>query len=71
MKNYWDGDVPETPEEKAKRLKVKVIPRKSSLERDPETNPVVAVCGECGISIHRVMGYACGNMHCPLKEDAK
>ena len=31
--------------------------------RDP--NPVVAICGECGLHIHNVMGYSCSRPRCP------
>lgn len=33
---------------------------------DPvDPNPVVAVCGECGMTIRLVMGYSCRNPRCP------
>lgn len=31
----------------------------------PPGNPVVAVCGECGMDLHQVMHYVCFNSRCP------
>ena len=30
-----------------------------------DPNPVVAICGECGLRIHQVMGYVCTHPRCP------
>lgn len=56
----------ETPEEKAKRLGVPLIP----IWHKPFTLPIdgnrtVSVCGECGLEIKQVMGYCCPNVNCP------
>lgn len=31
--------------------------------QDP--NPVVAICGECGLYLYKVMSYYCSNPRCP------
>lgn len=30
-----------------------------------EANPIVAICGECGLELRQVMGYVCGHPRCP------
>lgn len=62
--------VEDTIEEKAKRLGVPVIPPLKPTEplvpSDPiNPNPVVAICGECGLELHQTMGYVCTNPRCP------
>jgi len=33
---------------------------------DPcDPNPIVAICGQCGLRISRVMGYVCPHNRCP------
>ena len=32
---------------------------------NPDPNPTVAVCGECGLHLKSVMGYVCSNVRCP------
>jgi hypothetical protein len=51
----------ETPEEKAKRLGVPLIPKR------PPVNPwdVTGVCGECGLELRRTMGFVCSKGNCP------
>lgn len=44
--------------------KIPVIPSKPEPSIDP--NPVVAICGECGIEVRQVMGYVCYNSRCPI-----
>lgn len=53
----------ETPEEKAKRLGVRLIPKVEPPQNDP--NPIVAVCGECGECIRKIMQYTCPKNNCP------
>lgn len=54
----------ETPEEKARRIGVPVVPRRPP--RPPvNPDPILAVCGECGVEIRRVMMYSCQNGNCP------
>ncbi len=57
----------ETPEEKARRIGVPLIPkRQEPWEKYPfNTNPVISVCGQCGLELHRVMGYCCRRANCP------
>ena len=55
---------------RAEELGVPVIPPiKPNPINDPDKpwdpNPTVSICGECGLEIKRVMGYACGNTNCP------
>lgn len=56
---------PETPEEKAKRIGVPVIPKRKAAPPFPAPNGPRAVCGECGITIHDVMMYSCPCSNCP------
>jgi hypothetical protein len=52
--------------EKAKRLGVPVIPKKESKPIAPtETNPVVSICGQCGMEMRAVMHYSCSRSDCP------
>lgn len=39
------------------------LPPESPNDMDP--NPVVAICGQCGLNLRRVMGYVCINSRCP------
>lgn len=54
-----------TPEETAKQLGVPLIPKLPDFQPAPGPNPIIAVCGECGIQIMQVMGYYCTNSKCP------
>lgn len=54
----------ETPEEKAKRLGVTLIP-KYPMSPMPRNDGVIAICGECGLELQRVMGYCCPRANCP------
>lgn len=59
-----DADL--TPEEKAKKLGVKLIPKIPEEQRKQlDPNPPVGVCGECGITLHKVMHYVCNKAECP------
>lgn len=56
----------ETPAEKAKRIGVPLIPKKITINPAPgNQNGAIGVCGECGIELHRVMGYVCQKTNCP------
>lgn len=71
MGDHWDQredlhriERGETPEERARRLGVPLVPRR------PRPGPVphdfvVAVCGECGLKLRRTMHYSCRNADCP------
>lgn len=51
---------------RADELGVPVIPPLPKIPgkfRGP--NPVIAVCGECGLELHEVMGYVCMRSNCP------
>ena len=39
------------------------LPPEDPGPHDP--NPVVAICGQCGLQIHQVMGYVCTHPRCP------
>jgi hypothetical protein len=54
-----------TPEE-AKERGIPVIP-KLPPQQPYDPNPTVAVCGECGLEIKRIMGYCCQNERCPVQ----
>jgi hypothetical protein len=53
-----------TPEE-ARERGIPVIPKLPDPTPNYDPNPTVAVCGECGLEMKRVMGYCCGNSRCP------
>lgn len=50
----------------AERRSLPVIP---PLPAEPpyDPNPEVAVCGECGLVLRRVMSYSCGRARCPVQ----
>ncbi len=49
----------ESPEEKARRIGVPLIPKL------PPINPTIAVCGLCGIELKGIMMYSCNRTGCP------
>lgn len=53
-------------EEKAKRIGVPVLPPREPI-KPQESNPVVAVCGECGVEIRKCMMMSCSNPRCPVQ----
>lgn len=56
----------ETPAEKARRLGVPLKTRPIPLAVIPgDPNPVIAVCGDCGKELRRIMGYRCPQPKCP------
>jgi hypothetical protein len=56
----------ESPEEKARRFGVPLIPKKWPIAQQVfNPNPVVSVCGECDLEIRVVMGFYCGRSGCP------
>lgn len=57
----------ETPEQKAKRLGVRLIPKREVIAPTApyDPNPTVAVCGQCGLEVKNVMGYYCPRQNCP------
>ncbi len=59
--------MPETPREKADRLGVPLIESFPSIPRpgSPPYDPVVSVCGKCGLELRQVMGYVCSKPGCP------
>lgn len=57
----------ESPQEKARRLGVPVIPPREK-QPTPDSNPVVSVCGECGVEMRRIMHIACGRERCPYRK---
>lgn len=66
IKNTSDRGL--TIEQEAEELGVPVIPK---LPDEPyrvgphDPNPIVAICGECGLHMARVMGYVCSHPRCP------
>ena len=45
---------------------IPIIPKLPPADPGPyDPNPVVAICGECGLRIQRVMGYVCQHPRCP------
>lgn len=58
----------ETPEDKARRIGVPLIPKNNRPCVVPmDTNRTVSVCGECGLEIKQVMGYCCPKGNCPAR----
>jgi hypothetical protein len=55
---------PDILRRRAEYLGVPVIPAIPT-PKDKGPNPVVAICGECGLELHRVMGYVCSRENCP------
>lgn len=55
----------ETPAEKAKRIGVPVVAPLPIGKNPQSPNPIMAICGKCGIELHRVMGYVCQHGDCP------
>ncbi len=47
------------------KKEVPIIPPLSPYEPDLDPNPVTAICGKCGLELHRVMHYSCPDPHCP------
>lgn len=47
--------------------KIPVIPPLPERTEPYDPNPTVAICGECGLHIKRVMGYACMQSRCPIQ----
>ena len=35
-----------------------------------DSNPVIAICGECGMELHKMMLYSCDNERCPVQRRA-
>lgn len=57
--DFFNGDL-ETVESG-----VPVIPPLPEIPTPTTPNDVVAICGQCGIGIYRVMGYVCQHSRCP------
>jgi len=55
----------ESPEEKARRLGVPLIKKWPIAKQAIDPNPIVSVCGECGLEIRVVMGFYCARSGCP------
>jgi hypothetical protein len=54
--------------DEADELGVPLIPKRPERAKtNPGPNPIVAVCGECGIKLHQVMGYVCSSENCPIQ----
>jgi hypothetical protein len=53
--------------EKADALGVPLIPVKDNWGKKPVPydNPIIAVCGKCGIELRQIMHFACGHSDCP------
>ena len=54
---------PESWQEKADRLGVPLIGPLP--EETDQMNPVVSVCGKCGLELRGIMAYYCTNQRCP------
>lgn len=54
-------------QEKADELGVPLILPFTEHEKNNkfESNPIISICGECGLTIRRIMYYCCNNTYCP------
>jgi len=43
-----------------------VIPPLPKDEPNLDPNPIVSICGECGLELRQVMMYSCPSMRCPV-----
>ncbi len=55
MSREKDNDLPVVP------------PLPPDFDPNPEPNPPVAICGECGMVWRQIMHYSCGNGRCPMQ----
>ena len=55
----------ESWKEKADRMGVPIIEPLPEIPDGPTPNPIVAICGQCGIELHQIMGFSCGKDNCP------
>lgn len=55
----------ESPTQKANRLGVPVIPKKIPIPIH-DSNPVIAVCGECGHELRSMDYRSCPKSQCPI-----
>lgn len=51
-------------QKKADDLGVPVIPPLPK-RAGPIHNPIIAICGECGLELHQTMMYCCHRNNCP------
>jgi hypothetical protein len=60
-----------TPEDKAKELGVPMIPPlpETKPQTDPN-NPIIAICGKCGLELKKIMHYVCPDLNCPCFKKA-
>jgi hypothetical protein len=65
MSNEKQPLITETPEERARRIGVPLYPARKPLPVLND-NPIVGVCGACGIDIREIMHLACRREDCPL-----
>ena len=57
-----------TPEEKAKKLGVPLLPKiEPWIKPTNNPNPIIYVCGECGLEVYKIMYYSCPNNNCPYR----
>ena len=62
-------DSVESPAEKANRLGLILIPKRSfwDIPKEPAENKPHAVCGECGDVLKKNFTFTCKNMRCPVR----
>ena len=54
-------------QQEAELLGVPIIPPiKAPPPKPKDYNPIVAICGQCGLHVHARMMYACTNANCPV-----
>lgn len=62
-----DGFAQRAAERRAEDLGVPLLRPKPKLPIH-DSNPVVAICGACGIEVRKVMSMACRRADCPLSD---
>lgn len=67
----WFKEKDMTPLEKSKKLGVPLIGGKKWPLPVIDPNPVVAVCGLCGIEIREIMHFSCQRNGCPIQVKIK
>jgi hypothetical protein len=56
----------ESFKDKAERLGVPLIGGKDNWpEPNFDANPIIGICGKCGLELHKVMHYFCSRSNCP------
>ncbi len=58
--------ITETPAQKAIRLGVPLIHVDRWAPKPVQENPIIGICGACGLEIRYMMSYTCSKNGCPV-----